>query len=95
MIYTARVLDGEQAAKIGLVNHVVEQNSTSDAAYHRSLELAEEIIPHVSCAMFIDVHFFMISENTLFILVHLYYFYRDRLLFAWLKPPLIEEVMYA
>jgi len=45
LIFTGRVLDGIDAAKIGLVEHVVEQNSTKDAAYQRSVKLAEEILP--------------------------------------------------
>ncbi len=43
LIFTARVLDGNAAHKIGLVNHVVEQNKEGDAAYHRALGLAQEI----------------------------------------------------
>jgi len=46
LIYTARILDGSEAAEIGLVNHAVEQNKAGDAAYHRAVELAEEIIPN-------------------------------------------------
>jgi len=45
LIYTARVLNGEQASQIGLVNHSVPQNDNHDAAYHRAIKLAEEIIP--------------------------------------------------
>ena len=45
LIFTSRVLDGSEAHKIGLVNHVVEQNEDKDAAYHRAVKLAEEIIP--------------------------------------------------
>lgn len=43
LIFTARVIDGAQAGKIGLVNHAVEQNETGDAAYLRAKELAREI----------------------------------------------------
>jgi len=43
LIFTGRVLDGNEAHKIGLVNHVVEQNKEGNAAYHRALELAQEI----------------------------------------------------
>merc|ERR1719430_2653345 len=39
LIYTARVLKGQEAADLGLVNHCVEQNSDGDAAYQRSLQL--------------------------------------------------------
>lgn len=47
LIFTARVVDGEEAHKYGLVNHVVDQNEEGDAAYQRALKLAEEIIPNV------------------------------------------------
>ncbi|XP_046635291.1 methylglutaconyl-CoA hydratase, mitochondrial-like [Daphnia pulicaria] len=43
LIFTGRVIDGKDAHKIGLVNHVVDQNQDGDAAYHRAVELAEEI----------------------------------------------------
>ncbi|XP_014777452.1 methylglutaconyl-CoA hydratase, mitochondrial [Octopus bimaculoides] len=43
LIFSSRVLDGNQAAAIGLVNHVVEQNDAGDAAYLRAEELAREI----------------------------------------------------
>jgi len=46
LIYTARVLKGQEAAELGLVNHCVEQNSDGDAAYQRSLQLAREILPN-------------------------------------------------
>lgn len=43
LIFTGRVLDGNAAYNIGLVNHVVDQNKDGDAAFHRAIELAEEI----------------------------------------------------
>jgi methylglutaconyl-CoA hydratase len=46
LIYTARILRGKEAADIGLVNHCVEQNEVGDAAYQRSLALAQEILPN-------------------------------------------------
>ncbi len=46
LIYTSRMITGEEAKEVGLVNHVVAQNSDGDAAYLRSLELAREIIPN-------------------------------------------------
>ena len=48
MIFTAGVLDGEQAASIGLVNHVVPQNEAGDAAYIKAMEIAQRINPNVS-----------------------------------------------
>ena len=47
LIFTARIIDGKQAASLGIVNHVVEQNEAGDAAYQRSLQLAQEIAPNV------------------------------------------------
>jgi len=46
LIYTARVVRGQEAADIGLVNHCVEQNPEGDAAYQRALQLAQEILPN-------------------------------------------------
>lgn len=47
LIFTSRVLDGIEAEKLGVVNHCVEQNEDGDAAYHRAIELVEEILPQV------------------------------------------------
>jgi len=46
LIFTARVLDGAEGARLGLVNHAVEQNAAGDAAYLRAVQLAEEILPN-------------------------------------------------
>ncbi|KAH8375390.1 hypothetical protein KR200_002886 [Drosophila serrata] len=46
LIFTARVFDGTEAKDLGLVNHVVQQNETKDAAYQQALKLAEEILPN-------------------------------------------------
>ena len=35
LIFTARVISGNEASSIGLVNHAVEQNAEGDAAYRR------------------------------------------------------------
>lgn len=48
LIFTSRILDGNEAARMGVVNHSVEQNDAGDAAYHRAMELAKEITPNVS-----------------------------------------------
>ncbi|XP_061656764.1 methylglutaconyl-CoA hydratase, mitochondrial isoform X1 [Syngnathoides biaculeatus] len=45
LIYTARIVDGAEACRLGLVSHSVEQNQRGDAAYLRALELAREINP--------------------------------------------------
>lgn len=43
LIFTAKVVTGDEAADIGLVEHVVPQNENSDAAYEKALEIAKEI----------------------------------------------------
>jgi methylglutaconyl-CoA hydratase len=43
LIFTGRVLDGDQAKAIGLVNESLKQNEEGNAAYKRALELAQEI----------------------------------------------------
>lgn len=51
LIFTARVIKGPEAERIGLVNHVVKQNDTGDAAYQRAFELAQEIAPQGPVAL--------------------------------------------
>lgn len=46
LIFTARVLNGTEAKELGICNHVVPQNESSDAAYNRALEIAKEILPN-------------------------------------------------
>ncbi len=48
LIFAARVVDGTEAYRLGLVSHSVEQNNSGDAAYLRALELAREINPQVT-----------------------------------------------
>ncbi|XP_072175444.1 methylglutaconyl-CoA hydratase, mitochondrial-like isoform X2 [Diadema setosum] len=43
LMFTGRVVDGQEAARIGLVNHCVDQDDSKEAAYTRSLALAREI----------------------------------------------------
>lgn len=45
LIFTGRLIDGQQAYDLGMFNYVVEQNHEGDAAYNKALELAEEILP--------------------------------------------------
>lgn len=44
LIFTGRIIDGSQALQYGLVNYAVPQNDDGDAAYQRSVLLAEEIL---------------------------------------------------
>lgn len=46
LIYTARILNGVEAHRLGLANHCVPQTETGDAAYQRALKLAQEILPN-------------------------------------------------
>ena len=46
-MFTGRVVDGQQAAMLGLVNHAVEQDESGEAAYKKALELGKEILPQV------------------------------------------------
>ncbi|XP_040612938.1 enoyl-CoA hydratase domain-containing protein 2, mitochondrial isoform X2 [Mesocricetus auratus] len=51
LIFTGRRLNGMQAHELGLVNHAVAQNEEGDAAYHRALALAQEILPQAPIAV--------------------------------------------
>ncbi|XP_036036058.1 enoyl-CoA hydratase domain-containing protein 2, mitochondrial isoform X3 [Onychomys torridus] len=51
LIFTGRRLDGVQAHELGLVNHAVAQNKEGNAAYHRALALAQEILPQAPIAV--------------------------------------------
>ncbi|KAM9096833.1 methylglutaconyl-CoA hydratase, mitochondrial isoform 6-T6 [Sarcophilus harrisii] len=51
MIFSARVLDGQEAKSIGLISHVLEQNEMGDAAYRKALALAREFLPQGPVAM--------------------------------------------
>lgn len=46
LIFTARVIDGGEAARLGMVNRSVAQGEAGDAAAASALELAKEIIPN-------------------------------------------------
>lgn len=45
-MFTAEMVDGQQAAAMGLVDDVVPQNDAGDAAYRHSVELAKRIVPN-------------------------------------------------
>lgn len=46
LIFTARIFNGTEATKMGICNHVVDQNDGRDAAYHKAVEIATEILPN-------------------------------------------------
>lgn len=46
LIFTARVVSGKDAKELGICNHVVPQNTNSDAAFQKALEIAREILPN-------------------------------------------------
>lgn len=46
LIFTGRIFSGADAKEMGIVNHVVPQNETKDAAYQKAVKLAEEILPN-------------------------------------------------
>jgi methylglutaconyl-CoA hydratase len=43
LIYTGRLVDAGEAMRINLVNEVVQQNETKDAAFNRAMKVAELI----------------------------------------------------
>ncbi|XP_005066356.1 methylglutaconyl-CoA hydratase, mitochondrial [Mesocricetus auratus] len=51
LIFSARVLDGQEAKSVGLISHVLEQNQEGDAAYRKALDLAREFLPQGPVAM--------------------------------------------
>nr|XP_006823943.1 PREDICTED: methylglutaconyl-CoA hydratase, mitochondrial-like [Saccoglossus kowalevskii] len=51
MIFCDRRLSGEEAEKIGLVNYAVDQNDSGDAAYQKSLRIAEQILSKAPLAV--------------------------------------------
>lgn len=46
LIFTARILNGTEATKLGICNHVVPQNENNDAAFNKALDIAKEILPN-------------------------------------------------
>ena len=47
MIFTGKVIDGDQALTVGLVDYSVKQNEEGDAAYKRAIQMAQEICKNV------------------------------------------------
>lgn len=46
LIFTARTFNGDEAQGLGICNHVSEQNEQNDAAFHKAVEIASEILPN-------------------------------------------------
>jgi len=53
LIFTARVLSGEEAAEIGLAEYAVPQNAAGDAAFQKALEIAKEIATKVARTVYV------------------------------------------
>eukprot|EP00112_Aurelia_sp_Birch-Aquarium-sp1_P013531 Seg2873.4 transcript_id=Seg2873.4/GoldUCD/mRNA.D3Y31 product="Enoyl-CoA hydratase domain-containing protein 2 mitochondrial" protein_id=Seg2873.4/GoldUCD/D3Y31 len=51
LIFTGRALKGQDAVNYGVVDYAVAQNENGDAAYHRAIQLAEEILPQGPVAL--------------------------------------------
>lgn len=46
LIFSGRIFDGKEAAKIGVCSYSVPPNQNGDSAYQQALVLAEEILPN-------------------------------------------------
>ena len=46
LIFTSRVLSGNEAKELGICSHVVPQNDEKDAAFQKALQIAVEILPN-------------------------------------------------
>nr|ACO10235.1 Methylglutaconyl-CoA hydratase, mitochondrial precursor [Caligus rogercresseyi] len=46
LMFTAKIFTGEEAEKIGVVNHAVPQNTDGNAAFHKAMEIAKAILPN-------------------------------------------------
>ncbi|XP_023945847.2 enoyl-CoA hydratase domain-containing protein 2, mitochondrial [Bicyclus anynana] len=51
LIFTSRIVSGKEAKDLGVVNHVVPQNSSHTAAYERAVGVAREIISNAPIAL--------------------------------------------
>jgi methylglutaconyl-CoA hydratase len=52
LIFTGKILNGDEAKELGLVNTNLVQNETGDAAYKHALHLAQEIAKNVTYISF-------------------------------------------
>lgn len=46
LIFTGRIIDAKSAKEYGILNHVVEQNDSKDAAFAKALQISQEILPN-------------------------------------------------
>ncbi|KAJ2939153.1 hypothetical protein O0L34_g4714 [Tuta absoluta] len=51
LIFTSRIINGQEAKELGIINHVAPQNETKTAAFERALSLAREILPNAPIAL--------------------------------------------
>lgn len=51
LIYTSRVVTGKEAKELGVVNHVVPQNTSNNAALEKALSLGREIMHNAPIAL--------------------------------------------
>ncbi|OWR52390.1 Enoyl-CoA hydratase domain-containing protein 2 [Danaus plexippus plexippus] len=51
LIFTSRIVKGLEAKDLGIVNHVVPQNSSKNAAYDKAISIAREIILNAPIAL--------------------------------------------
>ncbi len=46
LIFTGRKIDAQTAKEYGIVNHLIEQDNSNNAAYRKAVSIAEEILPN-------------------------------------------------
>jgi len=51
LIFTGRALQGSDAVAYGIIDYFVPQNENGDAAYHRAIQIANEILPQGPVAL--------------------------------------------
>ena len=64
LIFSARVLDGQEAKAVGLISHVLEQNNEGDAAYRKALDLAREFLPQVPVRTCVHLRSLTLGHST-------------------------------
>lgn len=46
LIFTGRVIDADTAKSYGVLNHVVEQDTSNTAAFEKAIQISQEILPN-------------------------------------------------